>query len=556
MDDSQAKEALLGMLKLKTQKAEIDTSELKYVIYARKSTLGEDRQEKSIEDQVRICRETAVSRGLRVVDIIEEKGSAKESGTRPKFANMLNNLTFGKIDGIIAWHADRLSRNMKDAGEIIDMLDRKTLKDLQFATSVFENNPTGKMLLGISFVLSKQYSEHLSESVTRGNNSRTEQGIFLGKFKHGYYMDKNNHLFPDGDNFILIKEAFEMRLEGVSLEMIAKHLNKEGYTKCEKNGTHTKHKWTKQNLSNVFRDPFYCGVLLYGDSYAPLSDHYDFSPAVSTADFLKINNVSTFNKSSKLVLADRSITSKKPRANLWRGMVTCSECNNNMESGITTKRDSKTKETIKERYYYRCPIKGCINGGKSMRPKYILEFMHEFFDENIEALKNKLLYEEYTRQFEDIIINRKKDLASDLKSVITRITNKEKRENDIKDFLIKPDSASVAKYYSEDLKLIGKDIENLTDEKNRIINEQKALKDSRKTYDEYLELLQKIPDLLRSELDMETLDAIGRVFFSNFSICKDSTSEQQGYKVKYKLKEPWNRLFEYANVACGTRERT
>ena len=73
-EDKRAKEALLDLIDAKHQKIEIDISELKYVIYARKSTLNEDRQEKSIEDQVRICRETAKTRGLKIVEVIEEKG--------------------------------------------------------------------------------------------------------------------------------------------------------------------------------------------------------------------------------------------------------------------------------------------------------------------------------------------------------------------------------------------------------------------------------------------------------------------------------------------------
>lgn len=63
--------------------------------------------------------------------------------------------------------------------------------------------------------------------------------------------------------------------------------------------------------------------------------------------------------------------------------------------------------------------------------------------------------------------------------------------------------------------------------------------------------MQKIPDLLRSELDMATLDEIGRIFFSNFSITEDKSNTKQRYKVEYKLKEPWDRLFKIDVVNCG-----
>ncbi len=175
----------------------VDPAKLRYFLYARKSTQGEDRQERSIPDQVKDCMDRSViPKGLTVVRVIEESQSAKEPDTRGKFRKMIDDIKAGKADGIISWHPDRLSRNMKEAGEIIDLVDKGVIKDLQFATSSFENTPTGKMLLGMSFVLSKQYSEHLSESVTRGNRRVTESGACLAKFKHGYFLREIASYFP------------------------------------------------------------------------------------------------------------------------------------------------------------------------------------------------------------------------------------------------------------------------------------------------------------------------------------------------------------------------
>ena len=74
----------------------------------------------------------------------------------------------GKYHGLLAWSPDRLSRNMKEAGEIIEMIDLEQIQDLHFKTYQFENNPNGKMLLGILFAISKQYSDKLSVDVSRG----------------------------------------------------------------------------------------------------------------------------------------------------------------------------------------------------------------------------------------------------------------------------------------------------------------------------------------------------------------------------------------------------
>lgn len=190
---------------------ETKLSDIKYALYARKSTTDDERQERSISDQVRECMDAQVKRyDLKVVDIIEESSSAKTAGTRYHFKKLIEDIENGKITGLIAWHPDRLARNMKEAGEIIDLLARGILKDLRFATFTFENNPTGKMLLGISFVLSQQYSEHLSESVTRGNKRITEDGEFLGKMRQGYYINDKRELHPEEKQFPVLQQAFQM----------------------------------------------------------------------------------------------------------------------------------------------------------------------------------------------------------------------------------------------------------------------------------------------------------------------------------------------------------
>lgn len=150
----------------------LDVTQLKYVLYARKSTEDETRQVKSIPDQIDECILLANRLGLNVVKpYLEESKSAKRPNNRPIFTQMLNNLKSGKYDGILAWHPDRLARNMLEGGMLIDMIDEGIIKDLKFVTHHFTKDANRKMLLGMAFVLSKQYSDKLSQDVTRGVRS-------------------------------------------------------------------------------------------------------------------------------------------------------------------------------------------------------------------------------------------------------------------------------------------------------------------------------------------------------------------------------------------------
>ncbi len=71
---------------------------------------------------------------------------------------------------------------MKEAGEIIEMIDLEQIQDLHFKTYQFENNPNGKMLLGILFATSKQYSDKLSVDVSSSITGAIRDGkpMFIG----------------------------------------------------------------------------------------------------------------------------------------------------------------------------------------------------------------------------------------------------------------------------------------------------------------------------------------------------------------------------------------
>src|SRR5947209_7663118 len=98
-----------------------------YNTYLRKSSEPDDKQVLSIPAQDREC-------ALKFPDIVpketvEESFSAKLPG-RPLFDAMLDRVERGEVQGVVAWHPDRLSRNGVDAGRIIYLLDIGKLKDL------------------------------------------------------------------------------------------------------------------------------------------------------------------------------------------------------------------------------------------------------------------------------------------------------------------------------------------------------------------------------------------------------------------------------------------
>ena len=549
LHDVSSPKALYEILKQSTSQtpSEADYQALRYALYARKSTTGDERQERSIPDQIKDCMDKVVAvANLNVVKVIQEKQSAKDPDIRREFKSLLDDVRSGRIDGIISWHPDRLSRNMKEAGEIIDLLDKGILKDLRFATSTFENSPTGKMLLGISFVLSKQYSEHLSESVTRGNRRKIEDGIFFDEMKHGYIINDQGQLHPDGYNFALIQQAFEMRLANKSQKEIAEWLNTTSYTVRKKSKPAISYTWDKDRVSKLLKDPVYAGVLKYGHHFANLEDHYEFTPAITVEDFLKINKVKDFN-SPKLVSSMMSNKRENTKANLLRRIVCCGFCNKPFSSGLT----GKQRKDGKIYYYnYKCENKDCTFYGKSVRAKHILYAAYEFLDTHIFTTQSN--YDAFIVSAKKQMEERSRLLTSDLMSLTKSIALKKKDYEAAKGLILS--NPELGDFY--DLREMKGELEDLEKKYENIVSEKAGLKDALPTYKKYLELFGGLSVELQKTDDMALLDQILRKFFSNFTVKQYGVGKQQRWEIDYKLNEPYEGFVNSNDFDCGRGERT
>ncbi len=237
----------------------------------------------------------------------------------------------------------------------------------------------GKMLLGMAFVLSKQYSDKLSQDVIRGVRSHFEEGRSPVPPKYGYYRDKEGVYRPDSKNHELICEAWRMRKDGDSVLTISSYLNEHGfYRKIKRTGEKTY--MTPQKVSEMFRDSFYYGVLVQANQTVDLRELYEFVPATSEADFMAIQELSY-----------RRIKPSKPHRMTFypfRLMVLCSFCNQSMRVAPST---SHTKS--KRYLYFRCDTKGCERKKKSIRARVILDFIYDFLKDGLNFTEKE--YQQY-----------------------------------------------------------------------------------------------------------------------------------------------------------------
>lgn len=194
-------------------KTEVLQAKVRYVLYARKSTESDEKQALSIESQVKEMLSIADRDGLTVVDIRRESHSAKESGQRPVFKELLEDIRRGRYTGILTWAPDRLSRNAGDLGSVVDLMDENKLVEIRTYGQHFKNSPNEKFLLMILCSQAKLENDNKSINVKRGLRTRCEMGLRPGPAVIGYLnekrMDKKCEVVIDPERAPIVKKIFE-----------------------------------------------------------------------------------------------------------------------------------------------------------------------------------------------------------------------------------------------------------------------------------------------------------------------------------------------------------
>ncbi|XKT74747.1 MAG: recombinase family protein [Patescibacteria group bacterium UBA2163] len=194
-------------------RAEAKVTQLRFCLYARKSTESEERQVLSIDSQIKEMLQLAEREGLEIVAMKRESHSAKETGQRPVFNEIVEEVRDGKYNAILTWAPDRISRNAGDLGKVIDLMDGGMLQEIRTHGQSFRNNPNEKFLLMILGSQAKLENDNRGINVKRGLRTRCEMGYRPGVAPTGYlnqkHMDKKCQVIVDPERGPIIRQMFE-----------------------------------------------------------------------------------------------------------------------------------------------------------------------------------------------------------------------------------------------------------------------------------------------------------------------------------------------------------
>lgn len=197
-------------------------------IYIRVSTEDQAREGFSLGEQKEKLLQLCAFKGYEVFKIYEDAGiSAKDMEHRPAFQEMLSDMKKGKINYIVAYKLDRVTRSVRDLEELISVLEQYNCFLVCDRDDVNTSTANGRFFVRMLTVLSQLEIEIVSERTKFGLNGAIKSGHLPGVLPLGYKKDGNKKTIIDETTKPVIERIFKMYLEGKSFQQISNIFNDE-----------------------------------------------------------------------------------------------------------------------------------------------------------------------------------------------------------------------------------------------------------------------------------------------------------------------------------------
>jgi len=306
-------------------------------LYARKSTEDKRRQIQSIGDQKTVLHRLARDRGLEIVETFEDEKSAKDIG-RAGFDAMISRIKASTEPiAILCWNMDRLSRNPKDSGELMWMLQKSQIEAIVTPERTYYPADSS-ILMSVETGRSTDVIRKLSTDVKRGMSSKIDKGWMPTKAPIGYRNEteglKGQKRIFKGDYFNAVQRLWQHLLEThCTLADLYRYMKSDS-------PLYVKHEHIAfSSFCRIFRNPFYTG--LYGwKGELKVGEH---PPMITAKEFEDVQKL----------LSKKSRTRTAKNIFPFKGLFHCAQCG----AIITAERHSKfvkATNTITDYDFYRC----------------------------------------------------------------------------------------------------------------------------------------------------------------------------------------------------------
>ena len=288
----------------------------KAVIYARVSSVEQEKEGYSIPAQLKLLRDYATGKGIEVVREFVDIETAKQAG-RTEFGNMVGLLTKEVVKPercrkILVEKTDRLYRNIRD-WIALDDLDLEIHFVKENTVISHDSRSSEKFIHGIKVLMAKNYVDNLSEETKKGMTEKARQGIWPSFAPLGYLnvvCGAKRFIQPDPATSGFILKIFEWYASGeYSLSEVTKLALKDGFA-FRQSGARV----PKSTIHKILTNRIYTGEFDWnGQRYQGTHE-----PIISKDLFDRV----------QLVFAEkgRHLTRHQKHAWTFQGLVSCGHC--------------------------------------------------------------------------------------------------------------------------------------------------------------------------------------------------------------------------------------
>ncbi|MCD6011787.1 MAG: resolvase domain protein [Flavipsychrobacter sp.] len=364
------------------------------VIYTRVSTKEQADNNLSLETQKKACEVFAKKSNLYILGHFGGTYESAKTDERKEFNNMLSFLKKSKekISYIIVYSVDRFSRSGANAIYIAEQLKTQGIMVFSVTQPTDASTASGSLQQNIQFIFSEYENQQRREKCMAGIKEMLLRGEWCTAPPIGYDIVRSNgkRSIVLNSKGKLLKKAFYWKAkEKLTSGEIIKRLAAQGL------------KIRDQRMSEFFRNPFYCGLIVHKALEGKVIEG-NHEKMVSRELFLEANGVLSENKQG---YETSPINDDIPLKRFYK----CDECGQFLRA---------YKAYKNQKYYYKCNTRGCKcnmradtlhNGFMGMISGYSLEL-----DEDMQNLIREQITAEYNKlndRNEDNIKNIEKQLS-------------------------------------------------------------------------------------------------------------------------------------------------
>lgn len=287
-------------------------------LYARVSTTEQAQNGYSIAEQQDRLKSYCQAMDWKSYKVYVDPGFSGASMVRPALQRLIQDVENGKVEKVIVWKLDRLSRSQKDTLYLIEDVFLANKTDFVSMNENFDTStPFGRAMIGILAVFAQLEREQIKERMSMGKDARAKEGKWHGGVKNpvGYdYIDGN--LVINEYYAMQVRELFELYASGLGATAISNLFHSKGYTMPS--GLN----WNPSQIRRTLRRKVYMGLIDHkGQIYQGTHE-----PIVSESLFNEVNDLLENRKTD--YCAKRTTPDATQYSSCLSGLICCAQCGN------------------------------------------------------------------------------------------------------------------------------------------------------------------------------------------------------------------------------------